>query len=105
MILTEEAAKAKWCPHARVIFNHRTDGSAAHPPTHAATAYNRSSDPMPLSNCLGSGCMAWCWVNTPAVAERRGTCGMHGNGHQFGHSPCSAPDETASLNLPWSVKS
>jgi hypothetical protein len=79
MILTEEEAKGKWCPHARVIFNHRDEEKMR---THAATSYNRSSDPMPLSNCIGSGCMAWKWIDSEYLAEadpaveRRGRCGI-----------------------------
>ena len=71
MILTESAAVQKWCPHSRVIFNAENDGMAkvdgqpirVHPPTHAATSYNRATNPVPLANCLGSKCMAWAWID------------------------------------------
>lgn len=53
MMVREETAKTKWCPHARLP---ATDGGA----------YNRmrvSGENMspPSSTCIGAGCMAWRW--------------------------------------------
>lgn len=79
MIVTEQEAKTKWCPHARlrslngdVAINRATDGSSA-----------------TRSKCLASECMAWKWVygNSPAeqaerkphgmaVKEPKGYCGL-----------------------------
>lgn len=82
MIVTETAAKTRWCPHSRVIFNAENDGfreinglRERCPPTHAAASYNRATNPIPLANCLGSGCMAWSWLEAPKD-NRRGTCGL-----------------------------
>jgi hypothetical protein len=47
---TEEQAKAKWCPFARVQFYARDDGQNP--------AVNR---PECNVNCIGSECMAWRW--------------------------------------------
>lgn len=57
MLLTEEQARAKWCPHARTSW----DGS----PT-----YNRDSrvGTLPPSTlCVASECMSWRWARYPSV--------------------------------------
>lgn len=50
MIVTEEQAKTKWCPFARVPFGNRTVNG------------NRGFDGHPDESkalCIGSACMAW----------------------------------------------
>lgn len=82
MRLTEEEAKSKWCPFARIIVEpdvgdarvagNRWMGEQA--PTNSPTN----------SECLGSGCMAWRWgtqllTEKIAIQDRtRGYCGLAG---------------------------
>lgn len=60
---TEEEARKRWCPHARVHYA-------------GVVSVNRSSDgvPLPQARCVASDCMSW--QNTlPGVSER-GYCGL-----------------------------
>lgn len=66
MVLTEEEAKTKTCPHLRYCEN----------PYHVAA----DRDPPVYSHqrCEGSGCMAWAWLDPHSDIEvRRGTCGLN----------------------------
>jgi hypothetical protein len=70
--MTEDEAKTKWCPHARVL-----DGS---PPGGAGV--NRKG-PEAGVYCIASGCMAWRWSYSPETAEGNdvepeGYCGLAG---------------------------
>lgn len=71
MIVTEEEAKTKWCPFARVA---TTSGGGI--------VVNRFSSPMQLrgdSNCLGSACMMWQSYGTlrrDGVTRETGYCGI-----------------------------
>ena len=57
MNITEEEAKTKWCPLARIA----AIGSAG------SVSANRVSDGKNIdtsrSLCIASECMAWCWDN------------------------------------------
>lgn len=52
MLMTEEQAKAKWCPHARASNEQES-----------AVAVNRSAVNKPDRDCfcIASACMAWRW--------------------------------------------
>lgn len=66
MICTEDEAKSKWCPMARV---HCPD---------AGCSDNRDADGerLGVANCVASDCMLWCWDDD----EYRGWCGLsHGD--------------------------
>lgn len=72
--MTEEEAKTKWCPHARV-------GSAIS----GLGAMNSDfrEGPVPEAYCRGSECMAWRWEFGPKESKRMGTppsgyCGLAG---------------------------
>ena len=85
MILTEDEAKTKWCPFARVV-----DG------VNEQSAVNRRQglrDPhFPDPACIASACMAWRWFDeesddhpgmthariTGELTPRRGYCGLAG---------------------------
>ena len=67
MICTEQEAKTKWCPQARVD----------------STASNRTglADARNAPMCIGSACMMWVWVDRVGhvdgqLERRRGTCGL-----------------------------
>lgn len=66
--MTEDEAKTKWCPFARI-----SDGE---PPT----SVNRPEPYGDVPHCLGSGCMAWRWeVPDPATYKSApGFCGLAG---------------------------
>ncbi len=89
--MTEEEAKTKWCPFARVHqrtsfdvgawetnSNRWADDEAAHPDDMQGTQLG--------SNCIGSACMAWRWSHgfplpddPPEISSRyHGLCGLAG---------------------------
>ena len=76
MIIREDQARESWCPFGRRLYADE-DGSGA--------GINRRADvdPVKLSPCLGSECMAWRWIEAldPAhfmAAESAGFCGLAG---------------------------
>ena len=76
-MLTEEQAKEKFCPVARVI---KTNGAAE------LVAGNRDSEDQPLGNCIASECMAWRIAEMAThdvdtgkeIHPERGYCGLAG---------------------------
>lgn len=61
MIVTEQEARTKWCPHARVAsYNEQS-------------ARNRTADGtlMAASRCMASACMAWKWKHNHSPEERQ----------------------------------
>ncbi len=74
-MLTEQEAKAKWCPFARTINRHDSGAAVA--------AVNRSSK-YPYDNCLclASACMAWRFAEveyaTTKSTDGKGWCGLAG---------------------------
>ena len=77
MTLTEEEAKTKWCPYARVMVQ-RNDGE----PTASANRMELVVPPSlmdwPASLCIASQCMAWQWLppNDGSCAGDKGYCGL-----------------------------
>lgn len=77
MIVTEEEAKTKWCPEARVAME-----------THGYGAGNRFGDDRESyvgkqTLCVGAACMAWRWAAPVAgvtrdPAAKLGYCGKAG---------------------------
>jgi hypothetical protein len=70
--MTEDEAKTKWCPMARVSLPHADEcgwqGPANRDPYKSST-YNGA-------NCIGSECMAWRWgerLESEREAYMRGT--------------------------------
>src|ERR1700675_2507627 len=57
---SETEAKTKWCPFARVSWNALDEPYRAPVPV----SISRMPRPTGQANCLGSGCMAWRWVET-----------------------------------------
>ena len=72
--MTEEDAKQRWCPAARIAVAVRPSDDldyASNRPTH---------DPY---NCIGSACMAWRWhpatgAPDPGPQHKTGYCGLAG---------------------------
>lgn len=75
MSYTEAEAKQRWCPFARVL---ATDANGL---ALTEAAFNRSG-PVgtnelrigPAATCIGSGCMAWVWLE-----QTTGKCGLVGS--------------------------
>ena len=89
-MLTEDEARGKWCPFARVRTWTAENGGGV--PTNAASANRHSAGLMPGSICVASACMAWRWLLEPdrqpgevprvggvVLTKRvRGFCGLAG---------------------------
>lgn len=61
--MTEEEAKAKWCPFGRVV------GTAGGYPPIGQPVFNRAQEQgevsaVPVGPCIASACMAWRWDGT-----------------------------------------
>lgn len=57
MLMTEEQARTKWCPHARIV-----DGYSE-----GAGGCNRWVNKSDEILCIASGCMAWRWRSKRSV--------------------------------------
>jgi hypothetical protein len=71
MLMTEQEARTKWCPHARV--NTLVTGTDYNETAVGGAACNRA-DPSSMydkATCIASGCMAWRFVDAEPVYERR----------------------------------
>ena len=72
--MTEEEAKTKWCPFARI------------PDGEPVVAVNRPEPYGDVPKCLGSFCMMWRWQDDPTGAQppdgpepnMTGWCGLAG---------------------------
>ena len=89
MLLTEEQAREKWCPHVRylAVFKGAEEKIACGGP------YNRGAKDsgLNMSRCIASDCMMWRWdekIRTHmwhwdekkrGVVARRGYCGLAGD--------------------------
>ncbi len=79
-MMTEEQAREKWCPHARV--------SASNEPALGNHAANRWENPQGLpdgAGCIASDCMAWRWQDSLSIRDgeqpsksNNGYCGLAG---------------------------
>lgn len=87
MILSEEQARQRWCPHARVIGIAKDGGNLGR----IVTGYNRDHPDGNIPACIASHCMAWRWYepktlrdidlvtsDVVASAPRTGYCGLSG---------------------------
>ena len=68
MMLTEDEAKTKWCPHARNL--HQWNEEAAP---------NRDADDKPISRCIASACMAWRWREDGGYRQTKDGTWVSGN--------------------------
>ena len=78
--MTEDKAKTKWCPFARVV---RIDSR-----TLFVRSLNSTQDVQSIAGlldkindrCVGSKCMAWRWTDVLSMPQkdRRGCCGLAG---------------------------
>jgi hypothetical protein len=83
--MTEDEAKTKWCPFARVAEPWRYVSTSTGPMPVAAPAVNRGSDAQlfSASHCIASACMAWRWHRASEHVDgygenQRGFCGLAG---------------------------
>lgn len=89
--MTEDEAKIKWCPFARVMQTEQLKNANGMPVDAIAATSNRRSD-YDYVKCIGSKCMAWRWeevnYSPPDTCEglqqegnrlvRIGYCGLAG---------------------------
>ena len=83
--MTEEEAKTKWCPFARVITVHTAEGMIVGPGNRTEICgEDHFTKPMG-SFCIGSACMAWRWDENEPVPftdetqpPNGGYCGLAG---------------------------
>jgi len=82
-VMTEDEARTKWCPFARVIHFHDNDHQGIAP-----AAGNRGCHgyPKPEARCIASDCMAWRWGSDVTVGKFKtqrenchGYCGLAGD--------------------------
>ncbi len=71
--MTEDEARTKWCPFARIA-----DGEPGE-----AVSVNRPEPYGTVPHCLASVCMAWRWhmlsgVTSAPVQSNEGYCGLAG---------------------------
>ena len=93
MMVTEEQAKKRWCPHARVIGGTMSDTQAQADTPAGQAAHNRiDTGPAQLSipdasACIASACMMWRWYVEPGkrqhgqpvpLGRALGWCGLAG---------------------------
>lgn len=78
-MLTEDEARGKWCPMARVPYRNPPEWA------HVVTgAINRGAGYERECRCIASACMAWQWRDNPFTHDgkpntrRRGFCGLAG---------------------------
>jgi hypothetical protein len=88
MILTEEEAKKKWCPHTRLYQSNITQVFNRAVTVDKDSKMIASYDNCPGARCIGSQCMAWTWVEPKNLrdidlvtgdiepASRQGRCGL-----------------------------
>lgn len=90
-LLTEEAAREKWCPFARVYAV--VDGDVV--------TVNREtlSQPAKWCRCIASGCMMWRWEAGARLDAKRDFVvqgmGEHGVGHARGFCGRAGKPEAA----------
>ena len=99
MLVTEEEAKTKWCPHTRQVVGQHHEGGAIDIYRNVA-AHNAiflidqgglgltqaSGCGEILLKCIAAGCMAWRWNEAPGPRhpddnreqDNRGFCGLAG---------------------------
>ena len=58
MLLTEDEAKTKWCPHARQAVDTSRDPAMAATANRDGTGHYGADN----CNCIAAGCMAWRWA-------------------------------------------
>lgn len=99
--MTEEEAKTKWCPFARVLVESAEEETAS-PVAGANRLETRGSGEPDLEwktpRCIGSACMAWRWTErgrVEALAPGAGRYRMYAreNDVPLGYQKRPVPDE------------
>lgn len=80
--MTEDDAKQKWCPFARVVQYSSNDGGPPPAPGNRCILTANVTEALNgATTCIGSQCMAWRWstVETPdQIGLPDGYCGLAG---------------------------
>jgi hypothetical protein len=89
MACTEDAAKTKWCPFARLCRSHNGEVFNGQP------VFNRTQDDNSLglpdaARCIGSACMAWEWslMKNPEFKSIAETPDVHPLIYNFDRGDC-----------------
>ncbi len=72
MIVSEEQARALWCPMARVSDPHGPGAAINRGLGDVETGPNGEAVPDRSANCMASDCMAWI----PSHTRGKGSCGL-----------------------------
>lgn len=91
--MTEDEAKTKWCPFARVL---TADARDHYPAANRAAMveggqFTMNTNPV-HSRCIGSDCMAWRW-SEPPVRKWRVTKADGSTEEDWGWDPMTHPEK------------
>jgi hypothetical protein len=67
--MTEEEAKTKWCPFARIVAQ-EDDEILAHQAAFNRVAYRGHVQDVSTTRCIASACMAWRWRDSPYATRQ-----------------------------------
>jgi hypothetical protein len=92
--MTEQEAKAKWCPFVRLI----AETERTHPMNNREERLDGDRD---ITNCIGSACMAWRWHTEPTEKREFYTMGKKPDGDGWRCTLSEAGREGFSVKSRW----
>ncbi len=93
-MLTEDEAKQKWCPFARIGGGQGVDGAAYNRIEHHGGDISHTA-----AQCIGSACMAWRWEPISRLTHRPQER-LHGISYGDG-TFWNEPERPAFINAEW----
>lgn len=77
MILSEDEARTKWCPWARVLTGDYETQKSYFVPAHNRVGFPEHKGQRPqAANCIGTNCMAWRKLGQDSNKKEMGCCGL-----------------------------
>jgi len=80
--VTEDEAKTKWCPFARIVAGHNEGGNirvtAPQAPFNRIDVHEAPPDFFAGAKCIASACMAWRTGGPGFLVGEGGYCGLAG---------------------------